>query len=184
MPLLPAEENIHPSGLFDVPAGERPWWGAHVCSRQEKLLARHLLAHGVPFYLPLQLKSVVRDGRRLVSHIPLFPGYVFFRGDGGDRRRAVESNVIARVLEVEDQDRIHRELEDIRRLEAAGASFMPCTEFVAGDHVRVVHGPLAGCSGELSHAKGKHRYVVTLTLLQRMVCAELDGAALAPLSRS
>src|SRR5437762_11219050 len=100
MPLLPKEAEIFPESIFDL---DQPWRVAHVRSRQEKVLARHLLQSSVPLYLPQIEQSVTRAGRRLVSHVPLFAGYVFFRGGRDARLQALRSNVVANLIEVEDQ---------------------------------------------------------------------------------
>src|SRR2546423_2008893 len=119
MPLLRKEPEIDPESIFD---SAEPWRVAHVRSRQEKVLARHLLQNGVPFYLPQMEKSVVRGGRRLASHVPLFSGYVFFRGDAAARLTALRSNVVAKLIEVENQQLLNDELRQIRSLQLAGAS--------------------------------------------------------------
>ena len=54
---------------------------AHLRSRQEKLLARYLREREIPFYLPQMEKRSRRSGRTFVSYLPLFAGYVFFRGE-------------------------------------------------------------------------------------------------------
>ena len=73
--------------------------------------------------------SVVRGGRRFTSHLPLFGGYVFFRGDAAARQTALRSNVVARLIEVDDQALFNGELQQIRKLQLAGASFIPVEEF-------------------------------------------------------
>src|ERR1044071_2357067 len=100
MPLLPKEHDILPETIFD---SSDPWRVAHVRSRQEKVLARYLAARHVAFFLPQTEKSVTRAGRRRTSHAPLFPGYVFFRGGDAARHAALRSNVVANVIEVENQ---------------------------------------------------------------------------------
>src|SRR5690349_19027903 len=114
MPLLRKEPEIFPDDIFDAP---EPWRVAHVRSRQEKLLARHLLQHGIAFYLPQMERTVVRGGRRLTSHLPLFGGYVFFRGGAAARQTALRSNVVARLIEVENQALLNDELLQIRTLQ-------------------------------------------------------------------
>jgi len=47
MPLLKRELDLFPEGLFDLPVESHPWWVAHVKSRQEKALARHLQPLGI-----------------------------------------------------------------------------------------------------------------------------------------
>ena len=108
VPILKREVDLSPSHLFELSRVEHPWWVAYVRSRQEKGLARylsHLAGQGVGFYLPQAEKRVRRAGRTFVSSLPLFPGYLFFRGGAEARREALRSNLIVEVLPVLDQAR-------------------------------------------------------------------------------
>src|SRR5581483_11317320 len=102
-----------------------PWWVAHVKSRQEKLLARHLREHGVAVYLPQMEKKTRRAGRTLISYLPLFSGYVFFRGERDARLVALKSNVVVNLLEPADQDEISAELKQLRDLQLSDAELVP-----------------------------------------------------------
>jgi len=127
VPLLKREPEIWPANLFGEPGGDtvdpvtvrasaalhrppRPalvggaarqpdrWWVAHTRSRQEKALARHLLHCEVPYYLPQREHRLRAGDRWRTSHLPLFPGYVFFHGDLQDRLFALRSNVIVKLI--------------------------------------------------------------------------------------
>ena len=63
---------------------DRRWFALYTKARQEKSLARELLKHRIPFYLPLVKKTNVSRGRKRISLMPLFGGYVFlYRGGRG-----------------------------------------------------------------------------------------------------
>jgi len=175
MPLLPKEPEILPETLFEP--GE-PWRVAHVRSRQEKVLARHLMRHQIPFYLPQIEKTVTRGGRRLVSHVPLFPGYVFFRGGAAARHTALRSDVVANLLDVEDQDLLTGELGQIRRLQLAGASLIPVEELATGDSVRITEGAFAGYQGTVVRSARGDRLLVSVSLLRKVVAVEFPRQAL------
>ena len=175
MPLLRKEPEIFPEDLFDLP---EPWRVAHVRSRQEKVLARHLLQRGVAFYAPQMERTVVRGGRRLTSHLPLFTGYVFFRGDASSRQTALRSNVVARLIDVEDQGLLNDELQQIRNLQLAGASLIPVEEFVAGDAVRIAEGAFAGYQGTVMRGARGDRLLVSVSLLRKTVAVEFPREAL------
>ncbi|MBV9497660.1 MAG: hypothetical protein JOZ54_25725 [Acidobacteria bacterium] len=177
MPLLPKEPEIHPDELFALPAG-MTWIVAHVRSRQEKVLARHLLQHDVPFYLPQVRRARRHEGRTRTSHLPLFPGYVFLRGG---RDAAYRSNVVAALLEVEDQQILGEELRQIRDLQLAGASLEPYDAIVAGDAVRVTEGAFAGYVGVVEREKGRDRLLVMVSLLRKAVAVEFERDVLAAL---
>jgi len=175
MPLLPKEPEVFPETIFD---SSEPWRVAHVRSRQEKVLARHLLRNEVAFYLPQMEKALVRGGRRLVSSLPLFPGYVFFRGGAAARQAAIRSDVVASVIEVEDQELLTSELRQLRRLQLAGASLMPVEEFGAGDAVRITGGAFAGYEGRVVRTGRGDRLLVSVSLLRKAVAVEFPRGAL------
>src|SRR3954451_15764428 len=169
MPLLPKEHDILPETIFEL---TDPWRVAHVRSRQEKVLARYLAARYVAFFLPQTEKTVTRAGRRRTSHAPLFPGYVFFRGDAAARQTALRSNVVAALIDVEDQPLLNEELRQIRRLQLAGASLVPVEELVAGDAVRITEGAFAGYRGTVVRGGRGDRLLVSVSLLRKAVAVE------------
>ncbi|HEX4961552.1 MAG TPA: transcription termination/antitermination NusG family protein [Thermoanaerobaculia bacterium] len=181
MPILKREADLSPPDLFELSQSEHPWWVAWVRSRQEKGLARHLAGHRVGFYLPQAEKQVRRAGRTFVSTLPLFSGYLFFRGGAEARREALRSNLIVQVLPVPDQERLHGELASLRQLQESGAPLVPYPYLEAGDEVEVVDGPFRGWTGRVLREKGRLRLIVSITLLRQSVAAELDREALAPL---
>lgn len=180
MPILKREVDFSPPNLFELCRLDEPWWVAHVRSRQEKRLARHLLGEGVGFYLPQSEKEVRRNGRTFVSHLPLFPGYLFFRGPAAARLAALRSDLIVQVLPVADQDGLERELESLWRLQQSGAPLVSHPYLGPGDEVEIVDGPLRGWTGTVLREKGRLRLVVSVTLLRQAVAAELDRDALVP----
>lgn len=171
MPILKREVDLFPGDLFQAPHRGWPWRVAYVRSRQEKGLARHLLEGGVPFYLPQREKTVQRHGRRRVSHLPLFPGYLFFRGE---RREALTSNLVCQVLEVPDQAALEGELASLWRLQESGAVLVPHPYLGPGDEVEIVEGPLRGWRGTILREKSRLRLVVSVALLRQSVAAEVD----------
>jgi len=181
VPILKREVDLHPRHLFELSPVEHPWWVAYARSRQEKALARHLLGHEVGFYLPQAEKQVRRAGRTFVSSLPLFPGYLFFRGTPEARREALRSNLIVEVLPVLDQERLQGELESLWRLQLSGAPLIPHPYLEVGDEVEIVDGPFRGWTGRVLREKGRLRLIVSVTFLRQSVAAELDREMLAPL---
>ncbi len=177
MPLLRSERDLFPPEMFELSETCMPVWVAHVRSRQEKALARHLLGSGVPFYLPLQEKRVRRSGREFVSHLPLFAGYVFCRGDGEHRLSALRTNLICQILDVLDQRTLLRELQTLRALQESGASLTPHPVFAPGDSVLVNEGPFRGYTGVVVRSGGRPRLIVSISMLQKSVAVQFERAA-------
>jgi transcription antitermination factor NusG len=177
MPLLRREADVYPNDLFTLPT-ELEWRVAHVRSRQEKRLARHLLQHGVPYFLPQWTKTVTAGERKRTSHLPLFAGYVFFRGGLQTRDVLIRSGVTVSIIEVEDQQLLHSELEQLRRLQLAGASLVPVEELVPGEVVRIAEGAFAGYTGMVERTSRGDRLIVQISLLRKTVAIEFEREVL------
>src|SRR5262249_4658632 len=129
MPLLPLEPFVFPEDLLSQPTFEPRdslrWWVLHTRPRAEKSLTRRLLRRSVPFFLPLCKRQWRHRGRLFCSHVPLFPGYVFLQGDYHMVSKTLETNLVARVLPVEDQQQLHGDLVRVHCLVASGAPLSP-----------------------------------------------------------
>ena len=183
MPLLAKEIDLFPDDLFTSPASRLRWFVAHVRSRQEKVFARYLLQKRVPFYLPQMERIAERASRRFRSYLPLFAGYVFFRGDDGARDVAVRSGAAVRIIDTDDQELLAAQLGQIRALQLAGASFSVCEELGPNDVVTITEGPFCGYVGAVVRGGRGDRLVVSLSLLRKSVAVEFDRPVLRRVTR-
>lgn len=174
MPLLKKESEIYPEEIFSLRLDEYPWGVGHVRSRQEKVLARFLAEREIPFYLPLFENARKRNGRSFISFLPLFPGYVFFRSPPVLREVIWRSRVASHLIAVPDQESFGRELEQIRTLQLAGASFHTAPQIEAGDSVQILEGAFRGFRGIVLREKGRDRLIVQISLLRQAVAAEFE----------
>ncbi len=197
MPILEQETCVYPDHLLveppylvqdaeglDQPQSdpvERRWWAVYTKSRQEKALARHLIGHQVPFYLPLIPKDNIIRGRRVRSHIPLFGGYLFLFGSEDERITTLTTNRISRILPVVDQARLQRDLANVQALIERKAPLSVEQRLDAGAMVRIKSGALRGLEGIVVKRHGRTRLLVAVTYLQQGVSVEIDDCALEPL---
>jgi Transcription termination factor nusG len=187
MPILRAEPDLHPEGLFRIPPADSAtgfcWWVLHTKPRQEKSLARWLHATGITYYLPTATRRCRIRDRVLIAHIPLFTGYVFLHGDRDRRVAALSTNRIVRCLEVVDQDGFWGDLRQVHQLLACGRPVSPESTLVPGTPVEVVNGPLSGVTGTiLRHASG-NRFVVRVDFIQQGASVLIDDFAVVPIGR-
>jgi transcriptional antiterminator RfaH len=184
MPLLPLEPFVSPPTLFvDGPPGvgdPRRWWVLHTRPRAEKSLARRCLRRGVSFFLPLHKRQWRSRGRLLASHVPLFPGYLFLHGDEVGRVAALETNLVARCIPVEDQAQLYADLDRVHRLIVAEAPLTPEERLQPGDLVDIVAGPLAGLQGKVLRRGKQLKLLVEVQFLQRGVSTEIESWMLRP----
>lgn len=179
MPLLPMEPYVAPEDLLSNPAvldaDNAAWWVLHTRPRAEKALARHCLARNLSFFLPLYQHQWRKNGRQFRAHMPLFPGYIFLRGDAETRLSALETNQVAHVIPVADTVRLRADLVRVYRMMQAGMLLAPEEKLVPGTPITIVAGPLAGLEGKILQRGKQLRFHVEVNLLQRGVSVEIEG---------
>ena len=134
----------------------------------------------MPFYLPQMEKRVRRSGRTFVYYLPLFSGYVFFRGGREEKLRALKSNVIVNVLEPADQTEISGELRQLRDLQLTDAQLVPHPYVGPGDTVLITDGAFQGYRGVVVKEKGVTRLVVSVSFIRQSVALEVDREFIRP----
>ena len=190
MPILPSQRDIFPESLLDesdafaASASQAPllghgWIAFYTLSRREKDLMRKLEAASIPFYAPL-VKRRLRSpgGRTRISHVPLFPGYVFSFVDDEQRRAALATNTIARWLPIPDAAAFVDDLRSIKRLIDTDRPLTPEALLEPGQPVRVRSGPLAGLEGTVVKRRGEQRLVVAVRFLNQGASIELEDVDL------
>ena len=178
MPILELEPSIYPEGLLCDPAINRDWWAVYTKPRQEKSVAREMLAREQPFYLPLVARRQIIRGRLRISHLPLFPGYLFMAGDQEGRLVALRTNRAVCVLPVPDATSLVQQLRDIHQLLESGMDIEREMILVPGRRVRVKHGTLVGLEGTIIRRQRGDRFVVAVDFLQQGASVEISEACL------
>jgi transcriptional antiterminator RfaH len=175
---------LYPSNLlgdFTSPESERRWWAVHTKPRQEKALARQLLAKQIPLYLPLVLRQSMSNGRRTSSEVPVFSSYVFVYCDAQERIQAYETKRVVQMLSSADRQAMTRDLQNIHSLLAAGAPLTVEARLQPGNRVRVKSGALMGVEGIIVSRRGENRLVVAVEFLQQGVSVVINDFQVEPL---
>lgn len=171
MPILSCEPNVYPDDLLDQESEtdtECTWWAIYTRSRQEKELMRRLRALEVAFYCPLLPNSHrSASGRLRTSYLPMFGNYVFVRGDGDDRYRVLQTNLVSQTLEVPNRDELVYDLRQIQHVLQLGSPLRVINRLPIGAPVRIKHGPLCGMVGSVLRQHGESYLVVAVNFLQQ-----------------
>jgi transcriptional antiterminator RfaH len=182
MPVLAPEPAVFPQDLFAVeqwPAhAERRWYAMYTKPQQEKSLARQLVEAAVPFYIPMVARRWLLRGRPVISHVPLFPSYAFVLADRQERVTALRTQRILRTLDVDDQQRLWKDLAQIERLVASGAPILPEDRLRPGMKVVIKTGPLQGLAGTIVRTETGRRFTVQVNFIQRGASVMLDDYVL------
>ena len=110
------EENppvSFPDDILECTQDGKVWWVAHTKSRREKAFATLLSKERIGYFLPLMKKRYRSNGRSRLSIVPMFSGYVFFKGSRLDRYQAFKTGHIAKVIEVFELEKLIHELKQI-----------------------------------------------------------------------
>ena len=178
MPTLSEEPSLYPDTLLEEMArlpSHRRWWVLHTKTRQEKAVARCLVAFQIPFYLPLVKKRTKYSGRQVeVTYIPLFASYVFVFGSDEERVRALSTNRVVQTLWVEDQDRLCFELRQLRQLILKNTPLTVEPRLTPGEYVRVRRGPFSGIEGVVLKRDGRNRLLVAVNFLRQGVSVDIE----------
>ena len=155
-------------------------------SNCEQLVHEQLAGNGFETFLPLMGTWSTRAGLRRRIELPMFPGYLFVRGLA-DKRSHVEvrkARGLVRVLgQSWDRPAVVPEPQvgAIQKLTQSALETFVTPFIQQGQRVRVVFGPLAGVEGTLVRSNSRTGLLVlSITLLQRSVAAEVHCSTVAP----
>lgn len=168
------------------PAGARPhpWFAVRVRSNYEHVVSTHLKDRGLEDFLPCYRAESQWSDRKKIIEKSLFPGYVFCRFNPNNRLPVLSVPGVVGIVGVGPVPSAIEEveIERVRAMVRSGLSVIPWPYLREGDMVYIEKGPLEGLEGILQRVKGKFRIVVSLTLLQRSVSAEIDRTWVRPIT--
>ena len=159
------------------------WVALQVRPRAEKLVAIALSSKGIEVFLPLYTARRRWSDRVKELQLPLFDGYVFCKMNLLYRMPVLTIPGVIQFVGI-GKAPVPIEEAEIAALQSvmkSGLPSMPWPFLQVGQKVRVEHGPLRDLEGILLQAKGSHRLVLSVSLLQRSVAVEVDRDCVAPI---
>jgi transcription antitermination factor NusG len=168
--------------MANVVAYPPSWYAVVVRTQHEKQVAIALEDKGFEYLLPLyRVKRRWNNTSRQVD-LPLFPNYTFCRFSPSRKLPILQIPGVRRVVSFGGRlvpiDEF--EIKALQVLAGSGLPVSPCAFLQQGDRVRLQAGPLKGVEGILLKFKGTHRLVVSVSVLQRSVCVEVDQDYVVP----
>lgn len=158
----------------------RPWVVAHTKPRCEKKLRQHCERKGIAVTLPLVRTAHKYRGKTAVFEKPLFPGYVFLRLAQEERRIPMQSDYVANLLEVFDQQLFDRQLTEILVALEAGCEVRLAPAIGKGMRVNIKAGPLRGMEAWVEERYGANVVLLRLDFIGQAAAVKLDVADLEP----
>ena len=156
---------------------EWPWFAVQVRSNFEKKSSEFLRLRGFEQFSPTyRCRSYWTDRTKWVDR-PLFPGYIFCRFDPTSWLPVLQAPGVVRPVSFAGKPVPVEESEivSLRVLVNSPLPLFPRAFLHVGQRIRIKFGPLTGLEGILEELGKNCRIVVSVTLLQRSVSAEIDA---------
>jgi transcriptional antiterminator RfaH len=160
--------------------GKAQWHVLHVKPRCEKKMADYCAAHKVTVELPLREETKIYQRRRVTVHKPVFPGYIFLRFMPEEKEVVLKSRQVVRILAVENQDRLVRELNQVKLALSVDPTLDARAAFQAGKRVLIRSGPFQGVEGVVQTVKGKTKVLLNVEMIGQALALEVGVEMLEP----
>jgi transcription antitermination factor NusG len=153
------------------------WLAIHTRHQHENLAACSLAYKGFEVFLPQYTSRRQWSDRTRELSSPLFPCYVFLRGELEHHIRILTTPGVLGLVGFAGAPAIipDAEIEAVRQSIRQFARVQPYPFLKCGDWVRVKCGPLEGVEGILVRNKRQFRLVLSVQLLQKSAAVEVDA---------
>ncbi len=159
---------------------ELAWFVAHTHPRREKKLKEFCVGKGIGVTLPCYRAVHRYRGKTVMFEKPLFPGYVFLQLLPEQRRPVLQSDHVANLLHVFDQDLFKGQLNEILAALETDLEIFLAPEVGQGTRVKVKAGPLRGMEGWVEERYGKTTVLLRLDFIGQAAAVKLQADELEP----
>jgi transcriptional antiterminator RfaH len=151
------------------------WFVAHTRPRCEKKLVEYCTRQGIATTLPCYNSAHKYRGKTVVFRKPLFPGYVFVQMEPGQKGTISQSDHVANLLDVFDQDTFQRQLDDILLALEQDLEVRLAPAIGEGMRVRIKGGPLRGVEGWVEKRYGATTVLLRLDFISQAAAVKVDA---------
>ncbi len=154
------------------------WYVAHTRPRREKKLLQYCKRENLHARL-LCYQSVHKyRGKTVVFKKPLFPGYVFLKIPAAKRGVVLQSDHLANLLEIVEQDLFIRQLDEVMRALETELEIRLAPTIGEGMRVKIKSGPLRGIEGWVEKRYGMTTVLLRLDFISQAAAVKLEASAL------
>ena len=154
------------------------WFVAHTRPRCEKKVVEFCGREQISTTLPCYQAAHKYRGKTVVFRKPLFPGYVFLQLTNDQRRTIYQSDYVANLLEVIDQDLFKSQLAEILHALDTDLEIRLAPAIGQGMRVKIKHGPLRGIEGWVEERYGMNTVLLRLDFIGQAAAVKVDATDL------
>lgn len=140
---------------------------------------------GLPVYLPLYPKARMHHSTKVISYVPMLPGYIFLSAGEMERSelRRREKHIVKLELlrDPLQEGRLLTDLQALRQCEelSKDAPILVKPEIVKGDTVQITQGPLKGLQTQVLRREGEDdAVIINLTMLNTHIAYPVSAETL------
>ena len=153
---------------------------AHTKPRREKKLVEYCQRHGIAATLPCYNSAHKYRGKTVVFQKPLFPGYVFLQLVSDQKDSVRQSDHVANLLDVFDQETFYQQLKDILLALDTDLDVRLAPAIGEGMRVRIRSGPLQGMEGWVEQRYGMTTVLLRLDFINQAAAVKVAADMLDP----
>jgi transcription antitermination factor NusG len=157
------------------------WFVAHTRPRSEKKLAEYCRRQQIAATLPCYSSAHKYRGKTVVFQKPLFPGYVFLEMEAGHAALIRQSDHVANLLDVFDQETFRHQLQDIQLALETKVGVRLAPAIGEGMRVKIKTGPLQGIEGWVEKRSGMTTVLLRLDFINQAAAVKIDADSLEPI---
>jgi transcription antitermination factor NusG len=154
------------------------WHVAHTRPRCEKKLLKYCEREKLDARLLCHQSVHKYRGKTVAFKKPLFPGYVFLLIPAGKRGAVLQSDHLANLLEVADQELFVRQLDEVMRALETNLEIRLAPTIGEGMRVKIKNGPLRGIEGWVEKRHGMTTVLLRLDFIGQAAAVNLEASDL------
>ena len=154
------------------------WHVAHTRPRCEKKLLQYCERENLLARLPCYQSAHKYRGKTVVFQKPLFPGYVFLQIREDQRSLVLQSDHLANLLKITDQDLFVRQLDEVMRALETNLEIRLAPTIGEGMRVKIKNGPLRGVEGWVEKRYGMTTVLLRLDFISQAAAVKLEASDL------
>jgi len=160
------------------------WYAVYTKPRSEKKLAQRLNEKRIEAYVPLRKTLKQWSDRKKLVEEPMISSYVFVNVDQENYFEVLNTPGAVRFIWFSGKPAIipDKQIQNLKLVTGANID-VECArnDFPKGTHVRVVTGPLNGLTGELISTAGKHKVLIRIDHLDKVLLITVSPNNLEPI---
>lgn len=147
---------------------EKNWYALYLITRHEKKVSERFTEAGIDHYLPLHKVLKKWSDRKKWVEEPVFKSYIFvFIGIAEYDKVLKTEGVVCFVKFGRKIEKVpESQIEAIQKILGSGEEIeVDNHTYEPGDQVEVIHGPMAGLTGELIEKQGRKKLLLHVDII-------------------